>query len=214
MSGAGTGTPASVSTGLFTTAEARAFDKGQLDNETTYPTVTITAKHDEIKEWFDRVLGVNCYRTTHTAEIHDGDGSNYLLLNWPMVSSVTAISVDGTAFTAGELSTTDYDAGLAIDEERGIIRRRSGTFTAGWDNVSITYVAGYSAVPALIKRAALEILVTELPATNVPFGAESYDAGGMSIPFARGDGWQGNYSSLPDVAKALRLYSYKNPGIA
>ncbi len=199
---------------LFSTAEARAFNGSKLSNETTYLTATITAKEVEIREAFDRILGCNCVRTTHANERHDGDGSDYLILKWPMVSSVTAISVDGTAFTATDLSTTDYSDGLAIDSEHGILARRSGVFDAGWSNVSVTYVAGWEFVPDLLKRAALIIATTEIPASNVPYSADDYDAGGMSVSFARGDGFNGNWWSMPEVVKALRLYTYKMPGIA
>jgi hypothetical protein len=130
-----------------------------------------------------------------------------------MVSSVSAISVDGTAFTAGELSTTDYSDGLAIDERKGIITRRSGVFDAGWQNVLCTYVAGHEYVPDLIKRAALMIAVTEIPATNVSMAADEYDAGGMSVSFGRGDGFNGNWHRIPEVVKAIRLYGYRVPGI-
>ena len=37
-------------TALFSTAEARAFDKAQLTNSTTYPDATITAKEVEIRD--------------------------------------------------------------------------------------------------------------------------------------------------------------------
>jgi hypothetical protein len=201
-------------TTLFTTAEARAFNGARLTSETDFLTATITAKEVEIREWLERVCGVNFVSTTHTAELHDGDDTNYLRLNWPKVTSVTAISVDGTAFTATELSTTDYDEGLAIDAEGGILRRRSGWFDAGWSNVSVTYVAGFVDVPDLIKRAALSIAVTELPATNVSMAAEDYDAGGMSVSYGRGDGYAGAWHRIPDVMKAIRAYSYIVPGVA
>jgi hypothetical protein len=201
-------------TELFSTAEARAFNGAKLSNETTYLTATLTAKEVEIREAFARICGVDFIQTTHTAELHDGDGSDYLMLNWPKVSSVTAISVDGVALTASELSTTDYSEGLAIDAEKGVITRRSGTFDAGWANVSVTYVAGFEPVPDLIKRAALIIATTEIPASNVPFNADDYDAGGMSVSFGRGDGFNGNWWSMPEVVKALRLYTYKMPGVS
>jgi hypothetical protein len=201
-------------TALFTTAEARAFNGSKLSNETTYLTATLTAKEVEIREAFARICGVDFIQTTHTAELHDGDDSDYLMLKWPKVTSVTAISIDGTALTATELSTTDYSEGLAIDEEKGIITRRSGSFDAGWANVSVTYVAGFTTVPDLVKRAALMIAVTELPATNVNFAAEDYDAGGMSVSLAQGDGYNGAWHRIPDVRKATRLYNYKLPGIS
>ena len=199
---------------LFSIAEARAFDKAQLASESDFPDATITAKEVEIREWLERVCGVNFVRTTYTAEVYDSDGSDYLILKWPKVYSVTAISVDGTAFSAGNLSTTDYSDGLAIDSDRGMLTRRSGTFDAGWSNVAVTYVAGYEYVPDLVHRAALMIAVTELPTSNIPYAADESDAGGMSVSFGRGDGFNGNWHRIPDVVKAIRAYSMKLPGVA
>lgn len=192
--------------GLFTVAEARAFDKGQLEDTADYPAASITAKEAEIREWLERVCGVNFVPTLHTSEVHDGDGSSTLRLDWPRISSVTAISVDGTAFTADELSTTDYSSGLAIDPVRAVLKRRAGVFAAGWANVAVTYVAGYPSIPDLVKRAALLICSYELPATNLSPAAESYDIDGMSVTFSRGDGFNGQWHKLPDVMRAIRMY--------
>lgn len=199
---------------LFSIAEARAFDKAQLASITDYPDAAVTAKEVEIREWLDRACGVNFIRTTHTAEVHDGDGSNYLELDWPLIATVSNIVVDGVAFTAGELSTSDYSSGLAIDPKLPIITRRGGTFTSGWSNVTVTYVSGYEYVPDLIHRAALLIATYEMPATNLSPAAESYDADGMNISFGRGDGFNGNWHKIPEVMKAIRLYDRSLPGVA
>ena len=199
-------------TTLFTIAEARAFDKAQLGNATTYPDVTITAKEVEIREWLELVCGVNFIPTTHTSEVHDGDGTASLILDWPRVTSVTSITVDGVAYAAADIITTDYSAGLAID--RYGLTRRSGMFAAGSSNVAVTYVAGHAAVPALIKRAALRTACLELPSSNVPFSAESYDAGGVDVSYAQGDGFRGSWSRDADVRKAILMYSISLPGVA
>lgn len=200
-------------TALFSTAEARAFDKAQLASETDYPTATITAKEAEIREALARICGVDFVRASHT-EYHDGDGSDYLILEWPMVASITSIKVDGESYSSAEIDATDYSEGIAIDERLGIITRRSGVFDEGWRNVQVVYTAGYEYVPKLIKRAALMIAVTELPPTNVSLAADDYDAGGMTVGFGRGDGYNGNWHRIPDVQKAIRAYSYKMPGVA
>lgn len=201
-------------TALFSTAEARAFNGAQLASVTDYPTQAITDKEAEVRAFLEKVCGVNFIPTSHTSEVHDGDGSNYLVLKWPLVTEVTALSVDGVAFTAAELNATDYGAGLAIDAELGLITRRSGLFLPGWSNVSVSYVAGYTTPPAAIKRAALVITCNELPVSNVPWQAEGYDAGGTSYSWSRGDGYGGNWSSFPDVMKAIRMYDRSLAGMA
>lgn len=200
-------------TELFSTAEARAFAGARLASETDYPTVDITAKEVEIRAFLAKACSVDFIPTTHV-ETYDGDGSDYLALRWPKVSEVTGITIDGVAVDSALLNPLDYGSGLAIDSERGIITSRSFKFTAGWSNIVVTYVAGYDPVPDTIKRAALRICVLEMPTTNVPFTAESYDAGGMSVNFANGDGFNGHWHRDPDVMKAIRLYDHNLPGVA
>ena len=202
------------STELFSTAEARAFDGARLASETDYPDVIVTAKEAEIRSWLERACGVNFIPTVHSSEVHDGDDSNYLILNWPRITAVASIYVDGVALTAAEINLTDYDEGLAVDPVLPMITRRSGIFASGWSNVLITYTAGYVTVPDLVKRAALMIAVQEIPANNMPFQADGFDDGGTSYSFARADGYGGNWSSIPQVMAAICMYSYKGPGIA
>ena len=199
---------------LFSTAEARAAANAQLASVADYPDLTITAKEAEIRAWFERAAGVNFIPTTHNGEVHDGDDSNYLVLEWPRITAVSAITVDGVALSATEINLTDYDEGLAVDPVLPIITRRSGTFLSGWANVVVSYTAGYAACPDLVKRAALQVCVEELVTTTVPWQATGYDDGGTSYSFGAGDGFGERWHKLPDVVKALRLYSHRLPGVA
>lgn len=199
---------------LFSVAEARAFDRAQLTSVADYPDATIEAKEVEIRSWLEQACGVNFVPTTHEVEAHDGDDSDYLVLDWPEVTEITALSIDGTAVDASYLNATDYDIGMALDAKRGIVTWRGGTFTAGWSNVLVSYTAGYATVPPLVKRAALMVCVNELPGSNVPWQADGYDAGGTSYSFARGDGFNENWHAIPEVAKVVRLYSHRLPGVA
>ena len=199
---------------LFTTAELRAFDKQQIASAVEFPDLACTNKAAELAEWFARIFGVDIVRTTHNGEVHDGDGSNYLILDWPLIASVTSLSVDGTAFTADELNATDYGVGLAIDPRLPIITRRSGVFLSGWSNVVATYVAGFANAPERIKRAALQMAVNEIPAQNAPWEATSYEAGGVSYGIGRADGYRESWFASPDGQAAFRAYSMKLPGVA
>lgn len=198
---------------MFTTAEARAFDKAQLASATDYPDLTITTKEAELREWFCQIFGVDFIPTSHTDTL-DGDGSDFLLLRWPLITEVTAISIDGVAVDAAYLNPTDYGSGLAIDAYKGIITSRGLTFTAGWSNVEVTYTAGHATVPARIKRAALQMALAELVPSNMPVEADGYDIGATSVNFGRADGWRENWFQSPDGQAAFRAYSMKMPGIA
>jgi len=198
-------------TALFTTAEARAFDKAQLASATDFPDADIIAKEVEIRAFLTRVCSVDFIKTTHTDEYQDGYGGSSIAVDWPLVTAVTAASLRSdttwTPLTATEIGQLQvYDTGEVYWE--------GGYWPAGRRNVKLTYTAGYAATPDLIKRAALRIVTLELPTSNVPFTAESYDAGGMSVNFANGDGFKGHWHRDPEVMRAIRMYDYSLPGIA
>ena len=199
------------SAGLFTVAEARAFDKLQLESVDDFSDAVIVAKEAEIREFLCQTCGVDFVPTVHTDEHQDGLGSSSVLLDWPLPTSIAAASTrGGTTWTA---LTTDELAALQL-YDTGEVLWDCGYWPAGRNNVKLTYTAGHATVPDEIKRAALLVAVTELPTSNVPFSAESYDAGGMSVSFAQGDGFNDNWSRIAEVRRAMRLYSRKLPGVA
>jgi hypothetical protein len=199
---------------LFTTAELRAFDKQQIASAVEFPDLACTNKAAELADYFARIFGVDIVQATHSDEVHDGDGSNYLLLDWPLIASVTSVTVDGVAFSGSEINPTDYGVGLAVDPRLPIITRRAGVFLSGWSNVMVTYVAGYATVPLRLKRAALQMAVNELPGQNTPWEATSYEAGGVGYGIGRADGYREQWFASPDGQAAFRAYSMKLPGVA
>jgi hypothetical protein len=198
---------------LFTVAEARAFNNAALASATDYSDAAVIAKEAEIREWLTRVCGVDFVPTVHTDEYHSGDGSRTLLLDWPLVTTLTAVSLRSddtwTAFSADELDDVRVAPGGS-----GLLYREGSWWPYGWDNVKATYTAGHVSVPALIKRAALRVCAQEMPTSNVPFSAESYDAGGMNVSFAQGDGYQGHWHRDAEVMKAIRMYDRSLPGVS
>ena len=198
--------------GLFTIADARAFNGEVLADSGAYSTAAILAKESEIREWFEDVCAV-AFIPTIVTETLDGVYSPtiYVARHNPRKEAprrpltVIAASIDGVALTAGELSC------LKAHPDGTLVRTDGGLWQSGsmYQDlaVSITYTHGWAAVPALIKLAALQILVTDLPGSNVPFSADRFDDGGMFVSFGRGDGFNGNWHRIPDVVKALRLYS-------
>jgi hypothetical protein len=182
---------------LFTVAEARTFDKAQLESTTTYTSGVIAAKETAIRSRFERIIGVSLVPTAHT-EYYDGDGSDTLFLDhhnpWAeatprpvTLTSVTVIATDDTetAFTATELSD-------AVKYSHKLVRR-SGVFTAGVRNIKVVYTTGYTSVPDDIKQAALAVLVMAPPDGLVP----------SSIPFGAIEGSDGtiNWSRVKDPSR-------------
>ena len=94
-------------------------------------------------EAVERDLGRAVIRRTVT-EIHDG--SRVLVLGSTPVASITALTVDGTAVVAA-----DY----AVDLTAGVLYSAGGSFGYGRQVVSVTYVAGYTDPPRIIRKVAL-----------------------------------------------------------
>lgn len=199
-------------TALFTIAEARAFDKAQLANATTYPDATIEDTEADIRAEFAEILGFHLVPTVVT-ECLDGDGSSDLLLSYPEVTAVSAVNIidtDGTstAFTAAELSD------LIVFNRGKLVRRGGDTFDIGTYNVQVTYTAGLTSLPGRLKRAALMVCVRRLVPTDVPWEATGgqFDGGinwTLTVDPSR-NRWYGN----DQVDGVLAFYRRRLPGIA
>jgi hypothetical protein len=110
----------------------------------------ITAASDLVQQ--------HCRRTFAQAtltELYDGDNRPRIWLRRPPIASVSAITVNSWA-----IDNTDGDAWV-FDADTGELRRGSGWddqnftswFPRGLQNVQVSYVGGYSTIPALVKRA-------------------------------------------------------------
>ena len=205
--------PAVASATLFTVAEARAFDSARLANVTDYTTGAIEECETRIREFFAHVCGVSFVPVIETLEIHDGSGTRDIMLDHPRVTSVSAANIDGVALTAGDLLTTDYDAGLAIDAKTGVISRRNNTWDAGESNVTVTYTHGYAAVPTAVKRAALILCVNQMQASNLSDRVTNYSdaTGSYQLSYA---GPAPHWTGIPEVDAVLAEYNETLPGIA
>ena len=157
---------------IFSIAEARAFDKGQLSNTTTYAEGTITAQEAAIRAKFERIIGV-ALSATATTEYHDGDGTDtlYLMHHNPWAAATpAAVTLSGLTFIAddgSETALTESQLAAVVKYPHKLALRR-GTFPAGLRNIKVVYTHGYATAPADIKTAALRACVQELVPTSVP----------------------------------------------
>lgn len=134
----------------FTLAEFRALP--DMDDTVRYTDDRVNAAAAYIVGILEREVGTCFIERTVTAELHDG-GSDRLVLDHPHVRSITSATEDGVAIT----DSLRVSGG-------GVLRRYSSAssyvplpFAAGSQNISVTYVRGYSAsAPSDIKEAALQ----------------------------------------------------------
>lgn len=146
-------------------------------------------------------------------EWHDGGSSRISLRNQGPIVSVTTVTESYATVTYPltqvvlDSGSTGTAYGFSVDLDKGLlIRRASGVdipFAAGLRNIHISYVAGYTTVPADIKQAA-KLLVKHLWETQR----------GASVK--RGTGpvlSDGTGSAFPQRVQEI-LAVYTIPGIA
>lgn len=102
-------------------------------------------------EVIESIVGAVLVRTVE--DTATGGGTTLALSTAPVVS-VTSVTEDGTALSAGDWS---------LDAERGLITRMSGNVADVWSNarhrgITVTYRAGRPDIPANILDAAREYL--------------------------------------------------------
>jgi uncharacterized phiE125 gp8 family phage protein len=87
-----------------------------------------------------------------TGETHNGGRGTVLLKQAPVVE-VTGCTENGVTLSAGSYS---------LDGESGVLTRTSGfsayTWSEGYNNVSVDYVAGRTSIPADLAHAVLELV--------------------------------------------------------
>lgn len=187
----------------MTAAQLRAFDDGLVD-AAVYSDDQLTAVISDVEAEIERIVGTAYNSRTATDEWHLGDGTQWLRLDnrWP--TSITSVSVDGTALSAGVI------ADMVVDRRSGIVRH-SGGWTADAD-ILATYTYGKTAPPADLLRAAKLLCRARLGQTRAPFmdRATRYqmDGGGMLVLDQAGAAKTG----VPDVDAILARYLV--PGIA
>jgi hypothetical protein len=181
---------------LFTLAEARAFgittgtavDADVMDMRTT------------VEQEIEKACGC-AFVPRYALETLNGSGSSSILLR-PLISRVRSATVDGSAFSAGDL--TGLSLGLT-----GTVYSASRTWSCGSSNVVVGYEHGYGDTPHGIKRAALILAKDWLGGRNSPiderattFGADN----GISYSLAVA-GRNGSHVGIPEVDATIDRYS-------
>lgn len=209
---------------LFTVAEARAFDKGQLTNPTKYPEAAIEQARARIGDAFARICGVDFVpryrRATLDGQVPQsqwGYGwasdpflqlplTNGLLLPGPRVTALRSVETRVIGQASWVALEGDDLADVILLPEGVIYRETRGIWPYGRQNVRVAYEAGYAQPPADIKRAALILLVDQLVTKDISERAlsQTTEFGTFRIATA---GERGSYFGLPLVDSVLDLYA-------
>ena len=162
----------------------------------------IDAATDLAETYVGQVLG----RRTFTNELYDG-GTEFIRIRNPKAISITSVTENGATVSASNY-VLDYTGQRLYRIGSGTLYATNsyGYWTAGMNNVSITYVAGYVNPPMAAKQGVLEIIrhlwQTQRGAMNVMTRNQTGD-----------DFYQGATYSLPRRAMEL-LDPTSFPGLA
>ncbi len=86
------------------------------------------------------------------SSVFNGDGQPVLFMPNRPITAVASVTVNGVAIPA---APGPLEAGFAFDASR--IALRGYCFAIGFQNVAITYTAGYTVIPEAIKQAATQL---------------------------------------------------------
>lgn len=206
--------------GLFTLAQARAFDRGQLGDTSSYPDAAIIATEAAIRERFRRQCGVSFVEMS-TTDIFDGVYSRNIQVSEhnplreqparPIV--VTAASVDSVSLDASDI------ADLVCYPDGNVFRQTLGYWFGSWPNkgnVSLTWTHGWATVPAAIERAALIVCSDTLLAgdyNRLQSRMSSFSDGAANFQLVT-PSLRGAMYMDPEVNQILSEYDETLPGIA
>lgn len=187
----------------FTTEELRALpDMSDIER---FGSARLDAAHGWIASIIRRECETSFIVETVTDERVSG-GSCALSLNDPYVRTVTAVTVDGVAFTEPEV------AAIVIDD--GFLYQASDTrWSSGRRNITVTYEAGYTTEPPVdlkeaAMRAARHWLLTMDRWSGVDTRATSItnDMGNIALSVASADG---RPTGLPEVDATITAWARK-----
>jgi hypothetical protein len=185
---------------LFTLAEIRAVTP--INDTVNYLTADIVDTRTAVEQAIEQACGV-AFAGRYALERYSGDGSNVLQLNHPLPSSIRAVTITGTAFTAPQLA----DLTMAAS---GAIYSTLTYFTWGQNNIVVGYEHGYQEPPMEIRRAALLLAKMWLVGRRNPIDdrAVTFNAGAdggtysLAVP-----GRNGSSFGHPDIDVAVDRYS-------
>lgn len=189
-------------TPYFTTAEARAYPP--LQDTAKYPDESIDAARQLAEQSIEDACGVAFVQRSET-ETLTGSGKRHLLLRWSRCTAVSAVTVNGTAYSSGQLAT--------------LVPLRDGRiYSPAWwpcgpneGNVTVTYTHGYpdAALPLRVKRDAILLTrrwLVESPVderttqVSTEGGTISFLAAGANAPF-----------DIPELVALVELYGERVP---
>ncbi|MGH6989729.1 MAG: hypothetical protein ACREFD_14685 [Stellaceae bacterium] len=148
----------------------------------------ITAASQFIETWLNRGIASQSY-----SEIRDGDGGRKLAFANTPVSAVASLSIDGIAIGP---APDALSPGFVFSPT--MLYLQGWRFTPGFQNVRVSYAAGYAATPPELEQACIELIVLRYKERD-RIGQVSKNLAGEVVAFTQKD-------MPPDVQTLIGQY--------
>lgn len=156
---------------LISVAELEAFSGNLETDNTTLKTALCASAESVVVDHlgYDPISATRSFRTV-------GVGLDFLILPIPAVTSITSITEDGVTLAATAYSLVAHGLKYWVERSDGLAFARDA-------KIVITYVAGYSAAPDIIKHAAKRIAALMLEESHGNIGVSSKSFADLSKTF-------------------------------
>lgn len=143
----------------FTVAEARSTEKSKFSDVAAYPQADVLARRSEAEDRVEAITG-QAWVPRFTREVLSGSGRSQLMLRWPLLRKVRAVSVGGAAFSQPAVD--------AFGANRLGVLRRPTTWPEGDGNIVVEYEHGHDRPTSGIVRAAKIVFRSLMLTTRSP----------------------------------------------
>jgi len=110
---------------------------------------------NRVTDWFHRTCGVEQFEAKNYTEYYNGTGTNELMVDQRPINSISILAddIDWQWTSDTYFDSDDY---AILDD---MIVLKDEIFTEGIRNIKITYNAGYSTIPDILKQACIDEVV-------------------------------------------------------
>jgi len=136
----------------------------------------VTAASQFIQTWLNRAIAAQSY-----VETRDGDGGQRLVLGNAPVISVASLTIDGLPVPPAPDSVS---RGYVFSPT--LLYLQGWMFTPGFQNIVVSYVAGYAATPPELEQACIELVALRYKERD-RIGQVSKNLAGDVVAFAQKD---------------------------
>ena len=180
---------------LTTIANAKSWLSITTSTDDALLTRLISACSDYIQTWLNRDIASQPY----VSKRNGPGGSRMMFKNYP-VSAVTYLKIDGVVIP----TSVNGSPGYVFDDYSLMLVGEVYTFTRGFQNVELSYTAGFATTPNEIEQACIELVAMRYKERD-RIGQVSKSIGGETVTFSQKDFSDSIETTLSNYKKVISL---------